>query len=135
MTFDTQPETAEQRAAYAATQADSNHTENQIQNHPAVCISIGNFLSKVLPPREIILSPWLTKQSLAMLYAWRGIGKSWVALYLAYAVACGGSIFGWKAPKKRRVLFIDGELPAPMLQQRLSLIVNSFDNEAEEDNF
>ncbi|MBX3616986.1 AAA family ATPase [Nitrosomonas sp.] len=115
---------------------DSNDTIHKIQsNSRAVCINIGDFLRKELPAREIMLSPWLTKQSLAMLYAWRGIGKSWLALSIGYSVASGGTILGWNAPQKRRVLFIDGELPAPTLQQRLSLIVNSFDCEPEKDGF
>lgn len=118
--FKTIPATPEQQAAYAAIQAEAGRTDNQI--HPAVCINIGEFLREELPPREIMLSPWLTKQSLAMLYAWRGIGKSWLALSIGYAAASGNSVLGWKAPQKRRVLFIDGELPAPTLQQRLSLI-------------
>ena len=109
--------------------------QEHTDSHPLACVSLADFLSKELPPREIMLIPWLTKQSLVMLYAWRGIGKSWVALSVGYAVASGGSIFGWSAPQKRRVLFIDGELPAPTLQQRLSLIVNSFDCEPEKDGF
>lgn len=135
MSFETIPASSEQQAAYTATQTDSDHTDNQIQNHPAVCISIGDFLRKELPAREVMLSPWLTMQSLFMIYAWRGIGKSWLALTLAYAVACGGVFLGWKAPQKRRVLYIDGELPAPTLQERLSLIVNSFDDEPFENGF
>ena len=115
---------------------DPDDTIHQIPNHSrAVCINIGDFLRKELPAREVMLSPWLTMQSLFMIYAWRGIGKSWLALTLAYAVACGGVFLGWKAPQKRRVLYIDGELPAPTLQERLSLIVNSFDDEPLENGF
>lgn len=110
-------------------------SQKLINSQPLACVSLADFLSKELPPREIMLSPWLTKQSLVMLYAWRGIGKSWLALSIGYAVACGGSILGWAASQKRRVLFVDGELPAPTLQQRLSLIVNSFDGEPERDGF
>lgn len=104
-------------------------------NKAATCISISDFLRTELPKREALLAPWLLMQSLSMLYAWRGIGKSWLALFIAYAIACGGEILGWKASVKRRVLFIDGELPAATLQQRLALIVNSFDSEPEKNGF
>lgn len=70
-----------------------------------------------------------------MLYAWRGIGKSWLGLSIGYAAACGGEILGWKALIKKRVLYIDGELPAATMQQRLALIVNSFDSEPLENGF
>lgn len=109
--------------------------QESADNKPVICHTLNEFLSKNIPIRVILLSPWLLKQSLSMLYAWRGIGKSWLALSIAYAAACGGEILGWKAPKKYRVLYIDGELPAATLQHRLSLIVNSFDSEPLYDGF
>lgn len=95
----------------------------------AICVGIAELLAMELPAREPMLAPWLTEQSLSMLYAWRGLGKSWLALSIGYAVATGGEVLGWKAPTKRRVLYIDGELPARTLQSRLALIVNSFPDE------
>ncbi|MGA7181412.1 MAG: AAA family ATPase [Thiobacillaceae bacterium] len=88
------------------------------------CVSLAALLKLKLPPREPMLSPWLTEQSIAMLYAWRGIGKTWLALCIGYAVATGGEVLGWKAPRKYRVL-----------QSRLALIVNSFPDEPLEDGF
>jgi len=32
------------------------------------------------PPREPILAPWLVRQSLVMIYAWRGVGRTYFAL-------------------------------------------------------
>jgi hypothetical protein len=100
-----------------------------------ICVGIADLLGMALPAREPLLSPWLTEQSLSMLYAWRGLGKSWLALSIGYAVATGGDVLGWKAPAKRKVLFIDGELPARTLQSRLALIVNSFPDEPLQDGF
>ena len=100
-----------------------------------VCVSLGELLAKKIPPRAPMLSPWLTEQSLSMIYAWRGIGKSWLGLSVAYAVASGCDILGWHAPSKRRVLYIDGELPARVMQSRLALIVGAFDNEPDPDGF
>jgi putative DNA primase/helicase len=59
-----------------------------------------------------------------MLYAPRGIGKTFVALGVAYAVASGGALFKWLAPKPRKVIIIDGEMPAATLQERLARIVD-----------
>ncbi len=93
------------------------------------CVQIDDLLQMDIPEMEPLLEPWLTKQSLSMIYAWRGLGKSWLALAIGYAVACGGEFLGWKAPAKHKVLYIDGELPARVLQNRLALIVNSFDGQ------
>lgn len=84
----------------------------------------GDFLSTTFPPREMVLAPILPSQGLAMLYSRRGVGKTYLSLGIAHAVARGGRFLRWFAPRPRRVLFVDGELPAPVLQQRLRTIVS-----------
>jgi hypothetical protein len=89
----------------------------------ALCpIGLEDFLTRPFPPREMVCAPWLPVAGLAMLYAPRGVGKTHVALGLAYAVASGGRFLKWHAPKPRRVLVIDGEMPAITLQDRLLAI-------------
>jgi hypothetical protein len=87
--------------------------------YPLRAVGLGQFLSMKLPPREQILDPWLPTQGLAMIYAPRGVGKTHVSLGIAYAVASGSRFLRWQAPKPRGVLFIDGEMPARSLQERL----------------
>jgi len=69
--------------------------------------------------RDTILEPWLHSQDLCMVFAARGIGKTHFALAVAYAVATGGTFAKWSAPKARKVLYLDGELPGSVMQQRL----------------
>ena len=89
----------------------------------ALCpIGLEDFLTRPFPPREMVCAPWLPVAGLAMLYAPRGVGKTHVALGLAHAVASGGRFLKWHAPKPRRVLVIDGEMPAITLQDRLLAI-------------
>ena len=90
-----------------------------------VIIDLHEFLARELPPREQMLSPWLLTQSLNMVYAWRGVGKTHVALNIAYAIAAGGSFLHWRANRPRRVIYLDGEMPAPALQERLAGIMAS----------
>lgn len=94
-----------------------------------VAVSIETFLQKNYPPRCNLLAPWLHNPALAMIYAWRGVGKTHVAMRIAYAVASGGEYLGWKASEPQPVLYIDGEMPAIALQERLMQIVNSNDKE------
>lgn len=88
-------------------------------------ITLEDFLDKDIPPRQMLLAPWLPESGLAMVYAPRGIGKTWFALYAGLAVASGGEFLGWEAPEARRVLIIDGEMPAITMQERLATIVAS----------
>lgn len=60
-----------------------------------VTIDLASFLAKELPPRELILSPWLPKAGLCMIHAFRGIGKTHVSLGIAYSVAKGDKFLGY----------------------------------------
>ena len=95
----------------------------------AVSVELLDFLSFDFPPRDNLLSPWLPSQGLTMVYAARGVGKTHFALGLAYAVASGGTFLGWEAPYPAGVLYIDGEMPGAVMQERLSAIVASNDFE------
>lgn len=85
--------------------------------------SVFDFMQKKLPPREHILAPWLPVQGLTMIYAPRGIGKTYVALGIAHAVANGSTFLRWHAPKPRSVLYLDGEMPAILMQERLRALM------------
>src|SRR5437588_6157923 len=80
-------------------------------------IGITDFLKLDVPAREMLLSPILPERSLAMLYAPRGVGKSWLGLSIGLAVAAGESLLRWSAPRQRNVLYIDGEMPLVSLQE------------------
>ena len=86
-------------------------------------MTIEELLTRQFPPREMILAPWLPVKGLAMVYGPRGVGKTHLALSIAYAAAMGGALFSWRAPKPRKVLYVDGEMPAATLQERLAAII------------
>ncbi|WP_081938095.1 AAA family ATPase [Leptospirillum ferriphilum] len=108
---------------------------DHLSDDRVVVVSIEDLIKSEFPPRETILSPWLRKQSLDMIHAWRGIGKTHVALEIAYAVATGGQFLKWGAPKPRGVLYVDGEMPASTLQERLSRIIASEEREPDPNLF
>lgn len=87
------------------------------------------------PPRNLLLAPWLPEKGLAMLYAPRGIGKTWAGLSIAHAVASGGDFLGWKAPRPRRVIYLDGEMPGSLLRDRFSAVVAASGVDLSPDNF
>lgn len=81
------------------------------------------LLKTEFKPREMLLDPILSTQSLAMIYSKRGTGKTFFGLAMALAISTGGTFLNWIAPKPRPVLFVDGELPGITLQTRLAAIV------------
>lgn len=80
---------------------------------------IDDLASREYAPLTYVLDPWLTLPSLSILWAWRGVGKTWVALSIAHAAATAGEFLGWKAPKAYRVVYIDGELGARTVVERM----------------
>jgi putative DNA primase/helicase len=96
-------------------------------------VGLLDFLALEVPPREMLLAPILPERSLSMLYAPRGIGKSWLGLSIGLAVASGGPVLHWNAPRPRRVLFVDGEMVLSDLQVRLNSILAGLGTEIPND--
>lgn len=82
--------------------------------------NIDEFLRLNFPEREFILDPIIPTQGIVMLYAARGVGKTFLALSMACAIAGGYDLLKWKSPKPRKVLYIDGEMSAQTMQDRLA---------------
>jgi putative DNA primase/helicase len=98
-------------------------------------VGLQDFLALQVPPREMLLAPILPERSLAMLYAPRGVGKSWLGLTIGLAVASGSSVLRWNAPSPRRVLLVDGEMLLSDLQTRLNLILVGLGTTIPDDGF
>lgn len=109
--------------------ANAEEVSSKMETSRLVRFSIDNFLKLEIPERDHILYPIIPTQGLVMLYASRGMGKTFFALSMAWASACGGSVFRWNAPKPRKVLYIDGEMPAKTMQERLAKITAEFDGD------
>jgi putative DNA primase/helicase len=95
---------------------------NDDREEPLEIISAKELLDLALPPREMLLAPIIPVKGLAMVYGERGLGKTHVALGIGYAVASGGTFLKWQAPTAARVLYIDGEMPANAMQERVRLL-------------
>ena len=96
-------------------------------------VTVGELVQMDIPPRENLLAPWLPMQGLAMVYAPRGIGKTFFALNVAYAVASGGEFLCWQATKAYPVLYIDGEMPVVSMKERLVDVISMHDSIASVD--
>ena len=100
-----------------------NNQENK--NHCNV-LDLKNFMQLDLPNPEMLFDPIIQTKSLTMLHAYRGVGKSFFAISMAYAIATGSKFLRWQAPKPAKVLYIDGEMQANLLQERFSKIIKNF---------
>lgn len=107
-------------ATYQPTKNETS--KNESIKHGLKSVGLGEFLTTPIPEKAYIL-PWCREQNTIMIHAWRGVGKTLFSLNIAYAIASGGEFLGWKADKPKKVLYVDGEMPATALQERLANIV------------
>jgi hypothetical protein len=89
-------------------------------------LTAAEFLTFDLPPRKQIIVPWLPEKGLAMIYSRRGVGKTLLGFTSAYAIASGAGFLKFEIEAPRKVLYVDGEMPAATMQQRLAAIINGF---------
>jgi KaiC/GvpD/RAD55 family RecA-like ATPase len=91
-------------------------------------IDLPELILMELKARTFILEPILPVKSIAMLYSWRGSGKTFFLLEVTYTIAAGsGNCFCWSVPERRPVLYVDGEMDSTELQERMRAIVGSHD--------
>jgi hypothetical protein len=83
-------------------------------------MDIHALLALEIPERQMILDPVIPEKGLAMLYAGRGTGKTFVATAMSHAAATGSRFLKWQAPTPRKVLHCDGEMAAVELRQRFA---------------
>ena len=112
----------EQTPDYAPEEPDDSENRNYLLRS----VSVDELINMELPEREMILSPFLPTQGLVLLVAKRGVGKTQIGLGIAYAVSIGEIFLVWSASKPRRVLYLDSEMPAVLMQQRLSMVASMY---------
>jgi hypothetical protein len=81
-----------------------------------------------LAPREKLLGDWFCEGDCGFLFAFRGTGKTWLALAMAQALSTGGKLGDWQAPAPVKVLYVDGEMPPDLMRDRCEGLEGSNDN-------
>ena len=83
-----------------------------------VVAKLGDFMKSKPPVIDSILAPWITTSSISMIYATRGLGKTFFAISCGLAIASGRNFLHYRCSKPRKVLYIDGEMQSGLMQQR-----------------
>lgn len=72
-----------------------------------------------IPEREIMLSPFFRAGDYGIIFAPRGVGKSWLSLMIAKALTEGIKLGShWEAPTNKKTLYLDAEMNLFDLQKR-----------------
>lgn len=96
--------------------------------NPLVAVDILDFMTMQLDPVEFMIEPILPMGNSAMIFSPSGAGKTYIMLYMAYCVAIGApNCFVWDVPAKRPVCYVDAEMDANTLQERVCEIAKGWD--------
>lgn len=117
-------EAIERREEWRASRESSGGPADDGEERRLHVVDAVDFIKQKLPPRRMILAPWLAEQSIVMIHAYRGTGKTHIALGAAGAIATAGEILGWQAPEALPVLYADGEMPGADMQDRVRGILS-----------
>lgn len=99
-----------------------NHSDARAQS-ALKTITAAELLAYPFPDRFHLVEPWLRDGESCLLWADAGLGKTMLALTVAAMVAGGGAALGWRSPAPRPILYVDGEMHAQDLRDRLKLLV------------
>ncbi|MFC1789036.1 AAA family ATPase [Thermodesulfobacteriota bacterium] len=91
------------------------------------------FVSAEIEKPPLFISPWLTQDSITMIYGPRGLGKTWLAMIIAVSLtrenASEIEIGPWRTLRSAGVLFVDGEMEESMLQERVKILSSALGEE------
>ena len=73
-----------------------------------------------MTPRERVFGDWFKEADLGFIFAPRGLGKTWLSLAMAAAIANGRECGPWVGAGARRVLYVDGEMPCESIAARIA---------------
>lgn len=98
---------------------DAEQTAKKKRSLDKVILDYRQLLQAEIPERKMILT-WLPEGSLAMVYAPRGLGKTFFGLSLAASIASGEPFMRWPVVEPCGVLYIDGEMALLELRKRIT---------------
>lgn len=86
-------------------------------------ITASDLRALSLPERPKLLGNWMREGDLGYLFAPRGAGKSWLAMFIGNAIVEQAPLGEWDAPSGARpVYYFDAEMNLPDLRERLEKI-------------
>ena len=97
-------------------------------------LSAGAWMEREVPRPEPLLGDLITAASSTIIYGQTGIGKTMFGLAMATAMASGAPFLHWFPARPARVLYIDGEMQASLLKQRILTSLQPEEREAAKRN-
>lgn len=95
-------------------------TEKQKNSLSDIILPVLQFQQIQFKPREIFLDPWVTSETISMIYGDAGTGKSWLALSILRAIVLKQDFGAWKFKQSVPSLYLDAEMTGNDVQARIA---------------
>lgn len=89
---------------------------------------LGDVINKEFADPIEYMGPAFRNGVINMIYATRGLGKTFFVLKLAHAMASGNAFLSWKPKQRAKVMIFDGEMGDESIARRLWMIESSSEN-------
>jgi hypothetical protein len=118
-------------------------TSTAAKENPMVVVGCRELLTLEMPPPEFLIEPLLTRGGTMLIYAWAGIGKSYITTEFAAHLAMGlpkmfcdhlGRGGLWPISRACRVLYLYGEMHGGEIKERFKEIAKGHRLEIPEDS-
>ncbi len=84
-----------------------------------IVVPVSAFHDVQFPPKDHFLYPWVSSQTISMIYGDAGTGKTWFALAIAHAITTGSDFGPWSFYRGAKTLYLDAEMTGIDVQYRL----------------
>jgi KaiC/GvpD/RAD55 family RecA-like ATPase len=92
----------------------------QVASNNAPPLTLAEWFTREMVEPDFLLGEVLSTSTRMMIVGPTGLGKTMLALAIAFAVALGRAFLHWSSRRKGRVLYVDGEMSRRTLKRRLS---------------
>jgi hypothetical protein len=97
-------------------------------------MSFKNWRQRNVLPRASLIGGLLSTTSRLMLIAPTGLGKTHLGMTVAAHVALGRNFLHWRVERPARMLYLDGEMPEGLMQDRINDLARRLDLSPEDDD-
>jgi hypothetical protein len=88
---------------------------------------VAAWLKRNIPPRDYLLGRVICSTSRWLIFGDTGVGKTLLAMDIGGAIASGRQLLAWSGREKpRRVMYLDGEMPAETFKERVELVAKRY---------
>src|SRR4051812_6691462 len=90
------------------------------------CLTPAEWVARKIDPPDKLLGDLFTTTTRTLLSADTGLGKTMLAMGWAFSMHLGKNFLHWKGHRKTPVMYIDGEMPRDLMQERILVACDWF---------